>query len=61
MGTIFDTDFADNEEVVLYRGAEFAWSGEVGDMTEELKREFRTADWFLLDQSAEGFKALFIA
>lgn len=61
MGTIFDTDFADDEDVVLYRGAKFAWSGKVGDMTEELKREFDVSTWFLLDQSVEEFKALFVA
>lgn len=61
MRTIFDTDFADDEEVVLYRGADFAWSGKVGDMTEELKREFDVSTWFLLDQSVEEFKALFVA
>ena len=61
MKTIFDTDFLDNEEVVLYRGADFAWSGKVGDMTEELKREFDVSTWFLLDQSVEEFKALFVA
>lgn len=61
MKTIFDTDFAGDEEVVLYRGAEFAWSGKVGDMTEELKREFDVATWFFLDQSVEEFKALFVA
>lgn len=61
MKTIFDTDFADDEEVVLYRGTEFAWSGKVGDMTEELKREFDVSTWFLLDQSVEEFKALFVA
>lgn len=61
MKTIFDTDFKDDEEVVLYRGAEFAWSGKVGDMTEELKREFDVSTWFLLDQSVEEFKALFVA
>lgn len=61
MKTIFDTDFADDEDVVLYRGAEFAWSGKVGDMTEELKREFDVSTWFLLDQSVEEFKALFVA
>lgn len=61
MKTIFDTDFADDEEVVLYRGTKFAWSGKVGDMTEELKREFDVSTWFLLDQSVEEFKALFVA
>lgn len=61
MKTIFDTDFKDDEEVVLYRGAEFAWSGKVGDMTEELKREFDVSTWSLLDQSVEEFKALFVA
>lgn len=61
MKTIFDTDFADDEEVVLYRGTEFAWSGKVGDMTEELKREFDVSTRFLLDQSVEEFKALFVA
>ena len=61
MKTIFDTDFSDDEEVVLYRGAEFAWSGKVGDMTEELKREFDVSTWFLLDQRVEEFKALFVA
>lgn len=61
MKTIFDTDFSDGEEVVLYRGTEFAWSGKVGDMTEELKREFDVSTWFLLDQSVEEFKALFVA
>lgn len=61
MRTIFDTDFADDEEVVLYRGKDFAWSGKVGDMTEELKREFDVSTWFLLDQRVEEFKALFVA
>ena len=61
MKTIFDTDFSDDEEVVLYRGTKFAWSGKVGDMTEELKREFDVSTWFLLDQSVEEFKALFVA
>lgn len=61
MKTIFDTDFSDDEEVVLYRGTKFAWSGKVRDMTEELKCEFDVSTWFLLDQSAEGFKALFVA
>lgn len=60
MRTIFDTDFLDEDKVMLYRGAEFAWSGEVGDMTEELKQELSTAERFLLDQRAEGFRALFI-
>lgn len=40
MRTIFGTDFADDEEVVLYRGAKFARSGKVGDITEELKALF---------------------
>lgn len=61
MRTIFDTDFADDEEVVLYRGADFAWSGKAGDMTEELKRELDVPTWFLLDQSVEEFKAPFVA
>ena len=61
MRTISDTDFADNEEVVPYRGAKFVWSGKVGDMTEGLKRKFDVSTWFLLDKSSEGFKALFIA
>jgi hypothetical protein len=61
MKTIFDTDFSDDEEVVLYRGTKFAWSGKVGDMTEELKREFDVSTWVLLDQSVEEFKALFVA
>ena len=61
MRTIFDTDFEDDEEVVLYRGTGFAWSGKVGDMTEELKREFDVSTWFILDQSVEEFKALFVA
>lgn len=59
--TIFDTDFADDERVVLYRGADFEWSGRVGDMSDELKREFDVSTWFLLDQSVEEFKALFVA
>lgn len=61
MKTIFDTDFADDDEVVLYRGTDFAWSGKVGDMTGELKREFDVPTWFLIDQSVEEFKALFVA
>lgn len=61
MKTIFDISFKDDDEVVLYRGTEFAWSGRVGDMTEELKREFDVSTWFLLDQSVEEFKALFVA
>lgn len=61
MKTIFDTYFEDDEEVLLYRGTDFAWSGKVGDMTDELKREFDVPTWFLLDQRVEGFKALFVA
>lgn len=61
MGTIFDTDFSDGDEVVPYRGAEFAWSGKVGDMTEELKREFDVSTRFRLDQRIEEFKAPVIA
>lgn len=61
MRTIFDTDFADDDEVVLHRGAEFAWSGKVGDMTEELKREFDVSTRFRLDQRIEEFKALVVA
>lgn len=61
MKTIFDTAFADDEEVVLYRGTKFAWAGRVGDMTEELKREFDVATWFRLDQGVEEFRALFVA
>lgn len=61
MKTIFDTYFLDDEKVLLYRGAKFAWSGKVGDMTEELKREFDVPTWFLLDEGIEAFAALFVA
>lgn len=61
MKTISDTNFLDSEEVLLYRGADFVWSGKVGDMTEGLKRKLDVSTWFLLDQSVEGFKALFVA
>lgn len=61
METVFDTDFADDDGVVLYRGTDFAWSGRVGDMTEELKREFDASTRFRLDQRVKGLKALFVA
>lgn len=61
MKTISDTDLADDEEVVPYRGTEFVRSGKAGDMTEELKRELDVSTWFLLDQSVEELKALFAA
>lgn len=32
--TIFDTDFQPDDEVLLYEGSRFHWSGKVGDMME---------------------------
>lgn len=61
MKTIFDTGFADDEEVVLHRGAKFARSGKAGDMTKEPKREFDVSTRFLPDRGVEELKALFVA
>lgn len=57
--TIFDTDFQPDDEVLLYEGSQFHWSGKVRDMTESDKKEYDVTTWFLLDES-EGCKALFV-
>lgn len=57
--TIFDTDFQPDDEVLLYEGSMFHWSGKVRDMTQSDKEEYDVATWFLLDES-EGYKALFV-
>lgn len=57
--TIFNTDFAYDEEIVLYRGAEIAWSGKVADMTDELKREFGLEAGFAIDPKSEEYEYLF--
>lgn len=58
--TIFDTDFQPDDEVLLYEGSQFHWSGKVGDMTESDKEEYDVTTWFLLDEMHEGYKALFV-
>lgn len=57
--TIFDTDFEPEDEVLLYDGSRFHWSGKVNDMTEADKMDYDVSTWFLLD-AIEGFKALFV-
>jgi len=57
--TIFDTDFQPEDEVLLYDGSRFHWSGKVKDMTEADKMDYDVSTWFLLD-AIEGFKALFV-
>lgn len=57
--TIFDTDFQPDDEVLLYDGLQFHWSGKVGDMTESDKEDYDVATWFLLDK-VEDHKALFV-
>ncbi len=57
--TIFDTDFQPEDEVLLYDGSRFHWSGKVGDMTESDKETYDVTTWFLLNAS-EGYKALFV-
>lgn len=57
--TIFDTDFQPDDEVLLYEGSRFHWSGKVGDMTESDKEYYDVATWFLLDK-VEDYKALFV-
>lgn len=58
--TIFDTDFQPNDEVLLYEGPRFHWSGKVGDMEESDKEDYDVATWFLLDEVQEDYKALFV-
>lgn len=59
--TIFDSDeFQPDDEVLLYEGTRFYWSGKVGDMTESDKEDYDVPTWFLLDETHEGFKALFV-
>ncbi len=58
--TIFDTDFHPEDEVLLYEGSRFHWSGYVGDMTESDREEYDVSTWFLLDEMREGYKALFV-
>ena len=57
--TIFDTDFQPDDEVLLYDGSQYHWSGKVGDMTESDKEDYDVATWFLLDK-VEDYKALFV-
>lgn len=57
--TIFDTDFQPDDEVLLYDGSQFHWSGKVGDMTESDKEDYDVATWFRLDK-IEEYKALFV-
>lgn len=58
--TIFDTDFQSNDEVLLYEGSQFHWSGKVGDMTESDKKDYDVNTWFRLDEMREGYKVLFV-
>lgn len=59
--TIFDSDeFQPDDEVLLYEGTRFYWSGKVGDMTESDKEDYGVPTWFLLDEMREGYKALFV-
>lgn len=59
--TIFDCDeFQPDDEVLLYDGTRFYWSGRVGDMTESDKEDYDVPTWFLLDEMREGYKELFV-
>lgn len=58
--TIFDTDFQPGDQVLLYEGSRFHWSGYVGEMTETDKEEYDGSTRFLLDEIHEGYKALFV-
>ena len=51
--TIFDTDFQPDDEVLLYDGSQFHWSGKVGDMTESDKKDYDVNTWFRLDEMRE--------
>nr|DAZ12906.1 MAG TPA: hypothetical protein [Caudoviricetes sp.] len=48
--TIFDTDFQPDDEVLLYKGSRFHWSGKVVDMTESDKKGYDVNTWFRLDE-----------
>lgn len=58
--TVFDTDFQPDDEVLLYDGSQFHWSGKVGDMTESDKKDYDVNTWLRLDEMREGYKALFV-
>lgn len=58
--TIFDTEFQPDDEVLLYDGSQFHWSGKVGDMTESDKKDYDVNTWFRLDEMREGYKVLFV-
>lgn len=58
--TIFDTEFQPDDEVLLYDGSQFHWSGKVGDMTESDKKDYDVNTWFRLDEMREGHKVLFV-
>jgi hypothetical protein len=58
--TIFDTGFQPDDEVLLYDGSQFHWSGKVGDMTESDKKDYDVNTWFRLDEMREGCKVLFV-
>jgi hypothetical protein len=58
--TIFDTDLQPDDEVLLYDGSQFHWSGKVGDMTESDKKDYDVNTWLRLDEMREGYKVLFV-
>ena len=57
--TIFDTDFESDDIVLLYDNGNLEWSGKVGDMTNEQRLHWSSADWHLL--AFDDAKAIFIA
>lgn len=57
--TIFDSYFRPDDEVLLYDGSQFHWSGKVGDMAESDKEDYEFARWFILDKT-DDYKSLFV-
>lgn len=59
--TIFDTDFAPDNKIIVYRCGEQIYYGEVGGMTDVEKCDYEDYDFYLLDEAVEdGYKAVFI-
>lgn len=59
MQTIFDTDFAGDENIAVYVGGEFVYDGTIDNLTDEQKRKYSRFDWYSL-AAYEEYDIVFI-
>lgn len=57
--TIFDTDFLDDEKVIIYENGKIVYEGCMKDLTFEQKRKYSRFDWHIL-AAFEDYRAVFI-